>query len=298
MDIALTGSNGLIGTALREELESQGHAILRLVRPSSPSRDGASAVWDPASGSIDAKALEGIDAVVHLAGEGIAEKRWTSEQKALLVSSRVDGTNLLARTCAGLSSPPKRFLSGSAIGYYGDTGANWVEETSPAGSDFLANLCVAWEAAAEPARTAGIATVTLRTGIVLDPRGGALKRQLPFFKAGFGGRSGNGRQYLSWISWKDQVAALTHLISSAVTGPVNLTAPDPVPNDYFSQTLGSVLHRPTSVIPMFGPRLLLGRELADSLLLTSQRVRPAALLADGFEFGHPTLDGALHDLLR
>jgi len=295
MDIAVTGASGLIGSALVASLASQGHRVLRLVRSSGGGTDTAQ--WDPAAGTIDSAALEGIDAVVHLAGEGIGEKRWSPEQKDRIRSSRTLGTELIANTIANLNRPPSVLLSGSAIGVYGDTGDREVDETASFGSDFLASVCIDWEAAAAPAVEAGIRTVLLRTGIVLTPDGGALGKQLGFFKAGLGGKSGNGRQWMSWISLDDEIAAAEFLLTADVNGPVNLTAPHAVTNASFAKTLGSVLHRPTTMIPMIGPRLLLGRELADSLLLTSTRVAPAALEAAGFTFGHPDLDGALRSLL-
>ena len=295
MDVAITGASGLIGRALTDHLTGAGHRVLRLVR-SGDQPDTAR--WDPEAGTIDAEALEGIDAVVHLAGEGIGEKRWTPEQKARIRSSRVSGTTLVATTLASLRRPPTAFLSGSAIGWYGDTGDRAVDESAPAGTDFLATLCVDWEAATAVAEAAGIRTVHLRTGIVLSPDGGALGRQLPFFRLGLGGKVGSGRQYQSWISLLDEVRAITWLLGSDVAGPVNLTAPHPVTNAEFTKALGRAVHRPTTVLPIAGPRLLLGRELADALLLTSQRVLPAALSAAGFEFVHPALDGALGDLLR
>lgn len=295
MDVAITGSSGLIGRALTRHLTDAGHRVLRLVR----SGEGAdTARWDPDAGTIDAGALQGIDAVVHLAGEGIAEKRWSPEQKARIRSSRVNGTTLLSTTLATLSNPPATFLSGSAIGFYGDTGDRAVDESAPAGTDFLASVCVDWEAATSAAEDAGIRTVHLRTGIVLSPDGGALGKQLPLFKLGLGGRAGSGRQYQSWISLDDEVRAITWLLTSERSGPVNLTAPNPVTNAEFTKALGRAVHRPTTITPMAGPRLLLGRELADSLLLASQRILPAALEADGFTFSHPALDGALADLLR
>ncbi len=274
MDIAITGSSGLIGSALGRRLSDAGHRVLRVVRPSSANTSGDTITWDPAAGSIDAAGLEGLDAVVNLAGEGIGERRWTPEQKQRILDSRVRGTTLLAATLAELDRPPAVLLSGSAIGVYGDTGDRPVDETRAPGSDFLAQVCVEWEGATTAASEAGIRTVLLRTGIVLDADGGALGKQLTFFRLGLGGRSGSGRQYWSWITLTDEVAAIEFLLTADVSGPVNLTAPNPSTNAEFARTLGRVLGRPTTVIPMIGPRLLLGRELADSLLLTSQRVLP------------------------
>ena len=300
MDIAVTGATGLIGTRLVHELVSGGHRVLRLVRPGSQHHDTTGtddAEWDPTTGTIDAGALEGIDAVIHLAGQGIADKRWTPEQKDLIMSSRRLGTSLLAETLAGLTAPPKALLSGSAIGYYGDTGDRSTDESGPAGSDFPARVCIEWERSAHAAVDAGIRVVLLRTGIVLDEAGGALAKQLPFFRIGLGGKSGSGRQYQSWITLRDEVAAIQFLLTADVSGPVNLTAPEPVTNAEFAKTLGKVLGRPTTIIPMIGPRVLYGRELADSLLLTSQRIIPAALETAGFTFSDTTLDGGLRAIL-
>ncbi|MFM7509010.1 MAG: TIGR01777 family oxidoreductase [Actinomycetota bacterium] len=296
MEIAITGSSGLIGSALGRSLTAAGHRVVRVVRPSSSDTTGETITWDPVAGTIDNAALEGIDAVVNLAGEGIGERRWSPEQKQRILDSRVRGTDLIATAIAKLDRPPAVFLSGSAIGYYGDTGSDTVEESRPAGTDFLASVCVEWEAATAPAADAGIRTALLRTGIVLDATGGALGKQLTFFKLGLGGRSGSGRQYWSWITLADQVAAIEFLLTAEVAGPVNLTAPNPVTNSEFARTLGHVLGRPTTVIPMIGPRLLLGRELADSLLLTSQRVVPSILEQAGFAFSEPTLEPALRSV--
>jgi uncharacterized protein (TIGR01777 family) len=297
MDIAITGSTGTIGEALVRSLTAEGHRVLRLVRPASSTAGGDTAAWDPATGAIDAGALEGIDAVVHLAGVGIADSRWTDEQKDRILTSRTTGTTLLAETLAGLSSPPRALLSGSAIGYYGDRGDAEIDETVGAGDDFPARVCVEWEQCAQAAVDAGIRVAFLRTGIVQSTEGGALAKQLPFFKLGLGGKVGSGRQWISWISIDDEVRAIRFLVDADVSGPVNLVAPNPVTNAEYTTTLGGVLRRPTTILPITGPRLLYGRELADSLLLTSQRVVPAALTAAGFEFTHPDLRGALQDLL-
>jgi hypothetical protein len=307
MDIAVTGSTGLIGRRLVQDLADTGHRVLRLVRPGSSSTGSSSggtssggtdtATWDPAAGTIDAAALEGIDGVVHLAGEGIAEKRWTDEQQRRILTSRTDGTTVLAEALAKLERPPGVFLSGSAVGYYGDTGDRPTDESAGPGDDFPARVCVQWEAAAAPAVDAGIRVAYLRTGIVLDAEGGALGRQLPFFKLGLGGRAGPGTQYLSWITLNDEVRAIRFLLEADVSGPVNLTAPNPVTNAEFTKALGRVLGRPTTILPMAGPRLLFGRELADNLLLTSQRVVPAALEAAGFVFEDPEIEPALRAVL-
>lgn len=298
MQVAVTGSTGLVGRALVDRLRDDGHRVLPVVRPNSANTVGETIRWDPEQGQIESGAFEGLDAVVHLAGEGIGDKRWTDAQKSRILGSRVQGTTLLSETLAGLSKPPPVLLSGSAVGYYGDTGEHLTAEDGDAGSDFPAEVCIEWEAATGAAAEAGIGVAHLRTGIVLSPKGGALARQLTPFRLGLGGRVGSGRQYMSWIHIEDEVRAITHLLTAGLTGPVNLTSPNPVTNARFTKTLGSVLNRPTTVIPMLGPRLLLGRELADSLLLTSQRVLPAALSRSGFGFSHPELRGALEDLLN
>ena len=301
MRIAVTGSSGLIGTRLVDDLRADGHQVLRLVRPQSSTegghRDDATVEWDPRAGTIDAAALEGLDAVVHLAGVGIGDARWTTDRKAQILTSRTESTSLLARTLAKLDAPPKVLLSSSAVGFYGDTGDRITDESGPPGDDFPARVCQAWERGTAPAEQAGLRVAHLRTGVVQATQGGALARQLPFFRLGMGGRSGSGRQYLSWITLDDELRAIRFLLDHEVEGPVNLVAPEPVTNGEYARTLGHVLHRPTTIIPMFGPRLLFGRELADSLLLVSQRVVPAKLLEAGFDFEHPELDAALHALL-
>ena len=297
MDIAVTGSTGLIGTRLVRALEGDGHRVLRLVRPDSVGAGGDNAAWDPARGTIDAGALEGIDAVVHLAGVGIADSRWTDDQKRRIMGSRTSGTTLLADTLAGLASPPPVLLSGSAIGYYGDHGDRPIDETTGPGDDFPARVCVQWEACAAPAAAAGVRVVLLRTGIVQATEGGALAKQLPFFKLGLGGKVGSGKQWISWISIDDEVRAIQFLLDHDISGPVNLVAPEPVTNAEYTKSLGAALHRPTTILPITGPRLLYGRELADSLLLTSQRVVPSVLVEAGFEFSHPDLTSALTALL-
>ena len=204
---------------------------------------------------------------------------------------------MISETLAGLDDGPRILLSGSAIGYYGDTGDREVDETAAPGDDFLADVCVQWEAPTAVAAEAGVRVALLRTGVVLSRDGGALAKQLPAFRFGLGGRAGSGRQWLSWIHIADEVAAIRHLLAHEIAGPVNLVAPNPVTNAEFTKSLGSALHRPTTILPMFGPRLLFGRELADTLLLSSQRVRCGVLAGAGFEFAHPTLDAALADLL-
>jgi uncharacterized protein (TIGR01777 family) len=292
MRVIISGASGLIGSALSSELRTLDHDVVALVRR--PAKDGSEIQWDPARGELDAETLAGADAVVHLAGAGIGDHRWTDEYKRDVTDSRVKGTSLLADRIADCTQRPGVLLSGSAIGYYGASDSRELTEASPAGTGFLAEVCEQWEAAAAPAAAAGVRVANLRTGIVLSHRGGALKKMLPLFKLGIGGRFGKGDQWQSWISLHDEVAAIIHLLTADVSGPVNLTAPAPVTNGDFARTLGSVLHRPAKVpVPSFGPKLLLGSELADALLFSGQRVLPAVLLQSGFEFQHATLDAAL-----
>ncbi len=296
MDVAITGSSGLVGTALTTSLRQAGHTVRPVVR--SDGGGPGSVRWDPQAGTIDAAALAGVDAVVNLAGAGIADKRWTDERKAFLRASRVRGTEALAQAMVGLDPQPQVLLSGSAIGVYGDRGDEDLTESSPPGSDFLAELALAWEAATAPAEAAGIRTAHLRTGIVLDGDGGALAKQLPLFRLGLGGRIGSGKQWFPWVSLADEVGAIVHLLTSSVSGPVNLTAPVPVTNAELTTTLAGVLHRPAVVpTPRFGPTLLLGKELATALLYSSAKVLPTVLQADGYRFVHPTLEVALRAIL-
>jgi uncharacterized protein (TIGR01777 family) len=297
MKILITGASGLIGQALSQELIARGHTTVAAVRRAPRRNDEVQ--WDPQSGVMSPDAFQGVDAVVHLAGAGIGDKRWTDSYKMEILESRTRGTRLLAETMASLEVKPSVFLSGSAIGIYGVRDDEELTEQSAIGSGFLADVCRDWEAAAAPATQVGIRTVLLRTGIVLSPKGGALKKQLPLFKLGLGGKFGNGKQWQSWISITDEVNAIIHLLTSSVSGPVNLTAPQPVTNTDFTRTLASVVSRPAIVpIPSFGPKLLLGGELANALLFTGQRVLPSVLSNDGFQFTHPTLESALRALLN
>jgi len=296
MKVLITGASGLIGSALCTRLSAEGHTVIKAVRR--PSTSPSVLSWDPAAGTIDAHKLEGIDAVVHLAGAGIGDKRWTPEYKQKIRDSRTKGTELIAQSIAAMSTPPSVLLSGSAIGIYGSRGDEVLDEASSVADDFLAQVCVDWEKAAQPAVAAGIRTVFLRTGIVLSPKGGALKKQAPIFKLGLGGTFGSGRQWQSWISIDDEVGAIIHLLTSSVSGPVNLTAPNPVTSKEFTRTLGKVLKRPAfAKIPSFAPKALLGSELVQNLLLNGQRVTPSVLQKDGYEFVHPDLADALRDLL-
>ena len=297
MKIAVTGSSGLIGSALARDLRADGHQVVPVVRRPVASGEVA-ARWDPRAGTIDASALEGVEAVVNLAGAGIGDKRWTDEYKQVVMESRRASTDLLARTLADMDVPPRVLVSGSAIGIYGDTGDREVDESGAHGDDFLAEVVEAWEAAAAPAVDAGIRVPFLRTGVVLSPEGGALAKLLPLFRFGLGGRLGSGRQWWSWITLDDEVAVIRWLLEHDVAGPVNATAPSPVTNGELTKVLGEVLHRPTLLpVPSFGPKLLLGSELAETLLFTSQRVAPGVLTEHGFAFAHPTIEGALRAVL-
>ncbi len=296
MRVIISGASGLIGSALCSELRNGGHDIVKLVRR--PATTGE-VQWDPAAGVLAVDALEGADAVVHLAGAGIGDHRWTPEYKATILDSRVRSTTLLAESIASCSSRPPVMLSGSAIGIYGASDGRDLDEQSPLGSGFLADVCKQWEAAASAAAAAGTRVAYLRTGIVLTPQGGALKKMLPLFKLFVGGRFGSGKQWQSWISLPDEVGAITHLLTADVSGPVNLTAPNPVTNADFAKLLGKALGRPSALpVPSFGPKLLLGSELADALLFTGQKVLPTALQASGYQFRHPRLDEAFTALLN
>jgi len=291
MRILVSGSHGLVGKALISSLRSDSHEIVRLVR-GKPS--GATEIeWHPNEARLDAAALEGIDAVVHLAGESIASGRWTDEKKRAIRDSRVKGTGLLSDALTRLSRPPSVFVSASAIGYYGNRGDELLTEKSESGDDFLANVCVEWENATIPAIEKGIRTVHARFGIILDAKEGALGKMLTPFRMGIGGRIGDGKQWMSWIDIDDVVSGLKFVIESSVAGPVNFVAPNPVTNAEFTKTLGRVLSKPTFFpVPAFGARLAFG-EMGDALLLSSQRVKPGVLQ----DFAYPTLDSALRHLL-
>ena len=296
MEIAISGSSGLIGSALVRALRDAGHGARRLVRRGTGSPDEIT--WDPDAGTIDAARFAGVDAVVHLAGEPIAARRWTAAQKRRILESRTRGTSLLARTVAALDPKPRAFLSGSAIGFYGDGGDEVLTEASPRAPGFLADVVAAWEAAAQPAIDAGIRTVFLRSGVVLSRDGGAMGKVLPLFRFGVGGPIGRGREWWPWISITDEVGAIEHLLTADVAGPVNLVSPTPVRAGEYAKAIGRALHRPVILpVPRLGPQLLLGRELAASLLGQSQRVLPTRLEASGYRFLHPDIDTALRALL-
>lgn len=297
MRIAVSGSTGLIGRHLLDELRRSGHEAIPIVRREAKPGEIS---WDPANGTLDASSLIGIDAVVNLSGAGIGDRRWTTSYKKTILTSRVATTELLAQRLAEVRSDggPQRFLSGSAIGFYGARGEEQLNEGSTTGDGFLAEVCRDWEQATSAAEEAGVSVAHLRTGIVLTPQGGALRKLLPLFKLGLGGRMGSGRQWQSWISIDDEVAAILHLLTSEITGAVNLTAPNPVTNAEFTSVLARAVRRPALFpVPSFGPKLILGAELAEALLLTGQRVEPHALNADGFSFTHEFLGDALNAML-
>lgn len=296
MNILISGAGGLIGTQLSAHLERTGHRVIRLVRRPASTNEVS---WNPVKNQLNPADIEGVDSVIHLSGAGIGDKRWTKSYKKEILESRTLSTNLLARTIASLNRKPTAFLSGSAIGIYGARDDTVLNETSTLGTSFLADVCKQWESAATPAVQSGIRTVFLRTGIVLTPKGGALKKQLPLFKLGLGGKFAGGKQWQSWITLDDEVRAIEFLLTAPVSGAVNLTAPNPATNAEFTSILARVLHRPALLsIPSFGPKLLLGSELADSLLFTGQRVLPSVLTSNGFSFTHAHLEEALRSLLN
>lgn len=297
MNVLISGAGGLLGSALAPFLSAGGHTVWRLVRTTSDA--AANTIqWDPAADRLDAYPLEGLDAIVHLAGENIAAGRWTDEKKQRILSSRVNSTRLLCETAARLDRKPKVMLVASAIGFYGDRGDAWLNEQSESGGGFLAKVCRVWEEATEAAVDAGIRVVNLRFGAILSPRGGALAKMLPPFKLGGGGVLGSGRQIMSWIAIDDAVGATHHAMhTTRLEGPVNVVSPEPVSNCEFTRTLGSVLRRPT-IMPLPAPaaRMMFG-QMADELLLASAQVEPWKLRATDYPFRFPDLRGALRHLL-
>ncbi len=299
MDVAITGASGLIGGSLATALRRDGHRVVRLVRPQTQAIDGDTVRWDPAGGTIEADGLEGLDAVVHLAGAGIGDTRWTQAHKREIMRSRAEGTALLASALGRLRRPPSVFVCGSATGFYGDGGDRELTEEAPAGEGFRAEVCRAWEAAALPVTDAGIRLVLLRTANVLSADGGLLPFLLTPFKLGLGARFGDGRQWFPWITLGDEVAAIRFAIGNGrLSGPVNAAAPAAVTNAAFAKTLGRALRRPA---PWWAPgpvlRVIAGKERADEALLSSAKVVPAALLNAGFAFGDPEVEPALRRLL-
>ncbi|MFZ0324838.1 MAG: TIGR01777 family oxidoreductase [Actinomycetes bacterium] len=295
MKIAITGASGLIGTALARSLTDDGHEVLRLVRR--PTSSPLEATWDPMLGTVDLARLEGSDAVVHLAGAGVGDRRWTESYKREIRDSRMLGTATIANAAAALDPHPRALVSASAIGYYGDTGDRVVTEDDPPGEGFLADVVRAWETAARPAVESGIRVTHPRSGLVVAGKGGAWGRLWPLFKLGVGGKMGSGHQWWSWISLRDEVRALRRLIDDdSMSGAYNLTAPNPATNAEITTAMGEVLHRPTALsVPSFALRLALG-EMSQEVL-GSARVQPARLLAAGFTFDDATIDEALASAL-
>lgn len=296
MKVLITGATGLIGRQLAPLLSTQGYEVFRLVRREPTEANDIP--WNPATGMLHPARLEGLDAVVHLAGENIAGARWTDAMKERIRSSRVDSTRLLCQTLSELKRKPKTLVCASAIGYYGDRGSEQLAEGSARGEGFLPEVCEAWENACEPARQAGLRVVNLRIGVVLSSRGGALAKMLMPFRCGLGGVIGDGRQYMSWIAIDDVAGAIYHCLTRGeLSGPVNATAPNPASNYEFTKTLGGVLRRPTVMpMPAFAVRLAFG-QMGEELLLSSTRVAPQQLQQTAYQFRFPTLEGALRHLL-
>jgi uncharacterized protein (TIGR01777 family) len=299
MRVAVSGSTGLVGSEVVTVLSGAGHEVFRLVRRAPAPGETSVLRWDPEKGEVDAAGLEGLDAVVHLAGENVGSGRWTAARKAAIRDSRVKGTRLLCDTLAGLARPPKTLVCASAIGIYGNRGEDALTEESPADAGFLPGVCREWEEASGPAARKGIRVVALRIGMVLSPKGGALSRMLPLFRAGLGGVIGDGRQYVSWVALDELPPIILHVLQYGdLSGPVNAVAPRPVSNREFTEALGKALSRPTPLpVPAFALRLAVGREMADTLLLASARVVPRRLEETGYPFLYPELGGALRHLL-
>ena len=308
MHVLVTGSSGLIGTALVDATVARGDTVTRLVRRSSAPGDGprptgiTDVSWDPDAGHVDLDALAAagpVDGVVHLAGAGGGDKRWSPTRKRVIMESRTRGTDLVARTVAGLDPLPRVLVSASAVGWYGDRGDDVLIESEPAGPGFLAGVCIAWEAATAPAEEVGIRTVHLRTGIVLSPSGGVLAKQLPLFRLGVGGKIGSGHQYRSWITLDDEVGAILHCLDdSSLSGAVNSTAPSPATDAQLAKAIGAALHRPAVLaVPAAALKLALGPEMASDMVLASQRALPSRLTGAGFTFRHTDLDEAVRSVL-
>lgn len=289
--IAISGASGLIGTALVGHLRSEGHTVQRLVRRKAQAPDEIQ--WDPASNSVDIDALTGVDAIIHLAGANVGDHRWTKKYRAEILNSRLLGTTAIAHAVTTVA--PKVFISASAIGYYGETGNRAVTESDRGGDDFLAAVCREWEAAADLASNTRV--VKIRTGLVLEPTGGALGRMLPLFRFGIGGKLGSGKQWWSWITLHDQIRAIYHLLESEISGPVNLTSPNPVSNQEFTAALARALHRPALLpVPGFALKIALGGFSTE--ILGSKKVLPQALLDSGFTFDYPHITSALDELVQ
>lgn len=290
MRIIIAGSSGFIGTALTDRLRSDGHEVVRLVRRTPQRLDEVS--WHPAAGDLDPAALAGADVAVNLAGAGVGAKRWTDAYKQEILSSRVDSTVTLSRAIAVADPRPPVLLNASAIGFYGDRGDEVLDENSGPGDGFFADVCRAWEAGTQAAEEAGVRVCNLRTGLVVGPGGGMMKRLVPLYKAGIGGPLGNGRQYQSWVSLADEIGAIVFLMTAQLAGPVNLTGPTPVPNAVLSGALGKALRRPALLpAPRFGLKIVLGEFAGNAL--ESARVVPHVLLDAGYEFIHSDIDRAM-----
>lgn len=296
MDVLVSGSHGLIGSALLPALTAAGHQARRLVRSEPAPGEVA---WDPGAGTIDAAGLAGVEGVVHLAGVGIGDKRWSAAQKARIRDSRVKATALLSSALADMPSPPAVMVSASAVGYYGDGGDAVLTEDSGPGDGFLAGVVRDWEAATGPAADAGVRVVNTRNGIVQAASGGALKKQLPLFRLGLGGPLGSGRQWVSWITLEDEVAGVLHaLATDSLSGPVNFTAPEPVTSRDLAKAIGAALHRPAVVpVPKVALAVVLGGQMTEEMLVASQRVVPARLEGSGYRFRHPEIGAAMQALL-
>ena len=294
--VLISGASGLLGSAYSDYLSKKGHTVFRLVRREPAAENEL--FWDPMTGELELKNIEGFDSIINYSGKNIGLGRWTKKSKKVIYDSRLQSTTLLSESIAKLDNPPESFLSSSAVGYYGECGIEFVNEGAEPGEGFLSDLCAKWEKATMPAVKAGVRVIQLRSGVVLSAKGGALAKMLTPFKLGLGGRLGNGRQYMSWIMIDDHVGALYHLMTSDnIQSPVNVVSPEPVTNREFTKILAKVLHRPAVFpVPAFVLKTLLG-QVADEILLSSTRAIPQLLMGSGFEFKYPALEDALNRCL-
>ena len=298
MKIIVAGSSGLIGSKLVERLESQGHQVIRMRHGELIGSSSHSATWNPSASKVDLSQVGQVDAVVNLAGEPIGTSRWTTSKRQKIVESRENGSRILVEAMSKMETPPKCFLNGSAIGYYGDTGDSAVDEDQESGEGFLAEVCIRNEAAAEKASALGVRVVHLRTGIVLAKNGGVLKKQLPLFALGLGGRLGSGKQNLSWVHIEDEVNGIIFALETEVHGPLNLTSPNSVTNSEFTKTLAAIMVRPSFLaVPKLALEAVVGTEITHEMLLVSQKVAPKKLVLNGFRFQFPNLEGALRNII-
>ncbi|NNN12864.1 MAG: TIGR01777 family protein [Acidimicrobiaceae bacterium] len=298
MKIVVAGSSGLIGSRLVERLSHLGHKVIRLRHGELMNSSTESATWNPSASMIDLSQVGQVDAIVNLAGEPIGTSRWTTSKRQRIVESRENGSRILVEAMGKMETPPKCFLNGSAIGYYGDTGDSVVDEDRESGEGFLAEVCIRNEAAAEKATALGVRVVHLRTGIVLAKNGGVLKKQLPLFAIGLGGRLGSGKQHLSWVHIDDEVSGIVFALETEITGPVNLTSPNPVTNSEFTKTLANIMVRPSFLsVPRIALDAVMGAEITQEMLLVSQKVAPKKLVLNGFRFQYPNLEGALRSII-